>query len=96
MLGNALGDTVPCELLCLRYIFKISTYVTIRGTSAAIASSILFAATGGLHKGQFVCTCAVRNVSGGVGVRNENGGCGSPSLLDSICYTGKDGLAEML
>jgi hypothetical protein len=30
------------------------TYVTIRGTSAAIASSILAAATGGLHHGQFV------------------------------------------
>jgi hypothetical protein len=31
-----------------------------------------------------------------VGVRNENGRCGSASLLDGVCYTGENGLAEVL
>jgi hypothetical protein len=69
------------------------TYVTIRPISAAMASSILFAATGGLHHGQSVLGSGACKV---VGVRNENGRCGSASLLDSVCYTGKDGLAEVL
>jgi hypothetical protein len=30
------------------------------------------------------------------GVRDENGGSSSTSFLDSVCYTRKNGLAEML
>jgi hypothetical protein len=69
------------------------TYVTIRPISAAMASSILFAATGGLHSHQYVLVPGVCEV---VGVRNENGRCGSASLLDGVCYTGENGLAEVL
>jgi hypothetical protein len=58
-----------------------------------MASSILFAATGGLHRGQYMLAPGVCKV---VGVRNENGRCGSASLLDGVCYTGKNGLAEVL
>jgi hypothetical protein len=30
------------------------------------------------------------------GVRNENGGCGSASLLDGVCYAGENWFAEVL
>jgi hypothetical protein len=69
-----------------------SVMVTIRGTSAAIASSMLFAATGGLRGSQLWWSPpSIMRAD----VRNENGGSGGSSLLDSVCYAGKDGLAEM-
>jgi hypothetical protein len=37
-----------------------------------------------------------RGVCDGGGIRNENGGRGSASLFDSVCYAREDGLAEML
>lgn len=50
VLGNALGDTVHCKFPCTS-VSICTTYVTIRGTSAVMASSILAAATGGLCGG---------------------------------------------
>ena len=47
-LGNTFRDPGPCKLFEY-FTLYLHTYVTIRGTSAAMASSMLFAATGGLH-----------------------------------------------
>jgi hypothetical protein len=71
---------------------RVHTYVTIRGTSALMASSIPAAATGGL--------CVVRsgavNGSGLARIRDEDGGRGSASLLDALLDIGEDGEAEVL
>jgi hypothetical protein len=71
---------------------RVHTYVTIRGTSALMASSIPAAATGGL--------CVVRsgavNGSGLARIRDEDGGRGSASFLDALLDIGEDGEAEVL
>jgi hypothetical protein len=67
------------------------TYVTIRGISALIASSIPAAATGGLELGQ-----KLSYMHSTVVVRDEDGGRGRASVLLRFFYTRKDGLAEVL
>lgn len=69
-----------------------SVMVTIRGTSALMASSIPAAATGGLLG---VRSCAV-NGEGVARVRDEDGGRGSAGLLDALLDIGEDGEAEVL
>lgn len=69
------------------------TYVTIRGTSALMASSIPAAATGGLLRCQVICGLIVVDMAR---VRDEDGGCGSASLLDTLLHVGEDGEAEVL
>lgn len=71
---------------------RLHTYVTIRGTSALMASSIPAAATGGLFA---VRSCAV-NGEGLARIRDEDGGRGSASLLDALLDIGEDGEAEVL
>jgi hypothetical protein len=71
---------------------RVHTYVTIRGTSALMASSIPAAATGGLF---VVRSSAVHGV-GVSRIRNEDGGRGSASLLDALLDIGEDGEAEVL
>jgi len=57
-----------------------------------MASSILFAATGGLFGGQCIDSACVWPTS----IRDENGRCGGSCLLHGVGYARKDGLAEML
>lgn len=87
MLRDTLRDATQCQ-----YVYPeihVHTYVTIRGISAAMASSILLAATGGLSWSDWSSKQHKR------GVRDEDGGSGGTSLLDSVGYARKDGLAEV-
>jgi hypothetical protein len=88
VLRDPLSDATRCKYVYLK--FHVHTYVTIRGISAAMASSILFAATGGLS------SSAWSSKQQKLGVRDENGGRGSSSLFDSVRYARKDGPAEVL
>jgi hypothetical protein len=88
VLRDTLSDAAWCK--CVYIKIHMHTYVTIRGISAAMASSILFAATGGLSWSGWSSKLQKR------GVRDENGRSGGSSLLDSVRYARKDGLAEVL
>lgn len=69
------------------------TYVTIRGTSALMASSIPAAATGGLF---IVRSSAVYMGVEMARIRDEDGGSGSAGLLDALLNIGEDGETEVL
>jgi hypothetical protein len=68
------------------------TYVTIRGTSAMMASSILAAATGGLCSDQ----SGVLLGEDMVGIRDEDGRGRGSSLLHGLGHAGEHGPAEVL
>jgi hypothetical protein len=70
-----------------------STYVTIRGTSALMASSILAAATGGLRCGQFVCPSSGCR---GSSIRDEDARGSSSRRLHGLLDIGEDGQTKVL
>lgn len=70
------------------------TYQTTRGTSAAIDSSILLAATEGLCRSvNTINPTLCRQLR--FYIRDEDGGSGSTGLLDCLCDARKDGFTEM-
>jgi hypothetical protein len=91
MLRDTLGDaTALCKFLFLEVV--VSTYVTQSGISAVSASSILFAASGGLYLGQIV---SFDEHVARAFIRDEDGGCGSSSLFDAFFYGCENRLAQV-
>lgn len=93
MLWDTLSDA-GWLLVLVQSLCKFSTHQTTKGISAAIASSILAAARGGLPCIS-VQILSRDTLSWGISIRDENARSGSSSLLHSICDIGKDWKIKM-